>query len=65
MSISEARRRANEKWRSKFPEVRFRVSKEKKEQIQEHAAQQGETLNAFLNRAVSETMERDHAKKEE
>ena len=63
MAISDAQRRANEKWRSKFPEVRFRVSNEKKQQIQEHAAAQGESVNAFLNRAVEETMTRDNEKK--
>ena len=63
MAISEARRRANEKWRSKFPEVRFRVSNEKKQQIQDHAAVRGETINAFLNRAVEETIARDNDQK--
>lgn len=59
MAISEAQRRANDKWRSKFPELRFRVSVEKKALIQEHAEKQGESVNAFLNRAVDETMARD------
>ena len=63
MAISDAQRRANEKWRSKFPEVRFRVSNEKKQQIQDHAAARGETVNSFLNRAVEETMARDNNQK--
>ena len=59
MAISEARRRANDKWRAKFVEVRFRVTQEKKEQSQSFAAQNGESLNAFLNRAVDEAMSKE------
>lgn len=33
--------------------------------IQQHTTQTGESVNAFLNRAVNETMERDRTKKEE
>jgi len=62
MPISDARRRANDKWREKFVELRFRVTKEKKELIQEHAAKNGLSVNAFINRAVDETMERDAKK---
>ena len=59
MPISDARRRANDKWRSKFVEVRFRVTQDKKEIIQQHAAQQGESVNAFINRAVDEAIKKD------
>lgn len=65
MGISEARKRANDKWREKFEEVRFRVPKGKKEEIQQHAEQQGDgSLNAFMVRAVSETISRDLSKQE-
>lgn len=64
MSISDARRRANEKWlKEKVEEVKFRVPKGKKSVIQEHAAARGESVNAFLNRAVDEAMERDGEEK--
>ena len=59
MPISDARRRANDKWRSKFVEVRFRVTQDKKDIIQQHAAQQGESVNAFINRAVDEAIKKD------
>lgn len=59
MAISDARRRANNKWREKFDEMRFRVPKGKKELIQQHAADQAESVNAFINRAVDETLARD------
>ena len=60
MGISDARKRANNKWREKFDEIRFRVPLGKKELIQKHALEHGDTsLNAFLVRAVDETIERD------
>ena len=60
MAISDARRRANEKWqREKVEEIKFRVPKGKKEIIQQHAAQQGESVNAFINRAVDEAIKKD------
>lgn len=63
MAPSEAQKKATAKWqREKVEEVKFRVPMGKKAIIQEHAAKQGESVNAFLNRAVSETMERDAAK---
>lgn len=65
MGLSEARKRANDKWREKFDEVRFRVPKGQKEIIQAHAEQYGDqSLNAFLVRAVKEAMERDEENSE-
>ena len=62
MAASEAQKRANDKWRAKFIEVRFRVTPEKKVMIDEYAKQSGESVTAFLNRAVDEAMERDQQK---
>ena len=60
MPVSEARRRANEKWlKEKVEDIRFRVPMGQKAIIQEHAKKRGESVNAFINRAVSETMDRD------
>ena len=50
LHISEARRRANDKWRDKFDEMRFRVPKGQKEVISNYAAANGESVNAFINR---------------
>ena len=47
-----------------YEDVRFRVTKGKRAVIQAHAQSQGESVNAFLNRAVDETMERDRQKQE-
>ena len=63
MPPSDAQKKATAKWNAeKVDRVIFRVAKGKKEQIQEHAAARGESLSAFLNRAVDETMERDGQK---
>ena len=59
MPLTDAQRRAREKWLTKIDEIKFRVPKEKKTIIQEHAALRGESINAFLNRAVDETIRRD------
>lgn len=61
MPRSEAMDRAIKKYeQDKVDRVIFRVPKGIKEQIQDHAEKQGESLSAFLNRAVRETMERDN-----
>lgn len=63
MAISDARKRANDKWREKFDEIRFRVPKGQKETIHDHAISAGDSsVNAFLVRAVNETIERDNKK---
>lgn len=60
MPSSEAQSRARDKWlHEKVENVTLRVPKGKKSIIQEHAAKNGESVNAFLNRAVDETIQRD------
>lgn len=60
MPSTEAQRRAIAKWqKEKVEDIRFRVPKGEKESIQEHAKTQGESTNAFIYRAVKETMQRD------
>lgn len=63
MARTEAENRAIQKYeREKVDRVVFRVEKGKKERIQAHAMAQGESLSAFLNRAVDEAMARDSQK---
>ena len=45
-----------------YDEIKVRVNKGKKEIIQAFAESNGESVNAFINRAISEAMERDKAK---
>jgi len=60
MAPTDAQKRARDKWlNEKVEDIRFRVPKGKKAVIQEHAAKQGESVNAFINRAVDETIQRD------
>lgn len=42
-----------------YDEIKIRVPKGQKDLIQAHAEAQGESTNSFINRAISETMERD------
>ena len=60
MATSEALKRAIQKYdQDKIDRMFMRVSKGKKAVIQAHAAKRKESINAFLNRAVEETMARD------
>lgn len=60
MSQTEAQLRASRKYQQeKLDNITFRVPKGEKESIQEHAKTQGESTNAFIYRAVKETMQRD------
>ena len=42
-----------------YDKVLVRMPKGQKDLIQAHAEAQGESTNGFINRAISETMERD------
>ena len=60
MAISEARHKANEKWNAKaYDEIKVRVPKGEKEKIQAFAQKNGETVNGFINRLISEAMGMD------
>jgi len=60
--ISEAQRRAVAKYNAEnYDRVELRLEKGKKAIAKAHADTQGESLNAFINRAITETMARDTA----
>ena len=64
MARTDAMDRAIKKYeQEKVDHIMFRVPKGKKNLIQTHASERGESLAAFLNRAVDEAMERDNQKK--
>lgn len=46
-----------------YDEIKIRVPKGQKDLIQAHAEAHGESTNGFINRAISETMERDRKPK--
>lgn len=62
MAISKAQQRATANYVKKtYDRIEVKVSKGRKELIQAHANKMdGGSLNAFINRAISETMERDN-----
>lgn len=60
MAVSKAQQRAVNKYvKSNYDEVKLRMPKGKKDIIQAHAAQQRESVNAYINRAIDEAMQRD------
>lgn len=46
--------------KSNYDRVNLVMPKGKKDVIQAHAAQQGESVNAYINRAIDEAMQRDN-----
>lgn len=52
--------RSKNTWITKaYDRINLTVPKGQKDLIQAHAEAQGESTNGFINRAISETMERD------
>ena len=60
----EQRKAANERYLAKMDEIRIRMPKESglKEAIQAHAEMRGESVQAFILRAIQETMAREQVK---
>ena len=66
MATTKAQQRAVEKYKkANYDEIKVRVSKGEKEVIQAHAESAEESVNAFIKRAIAETMVRDKEKKTE
>lgn len=59
MAYNEVGKAATNKYRSKFDLIQIRLQQGERQIISEHAAQQGESMNTFVCRAIRETMERD------
>jgi len=57
--VSAAQRKATDKYLEKFDEMRVRVPNGQKAVFKAHAEAQDESLNSFIIRAMTETMERD------
>ena len=57
--FTEAQARAHKKYISQFVEMKIRTTQDRREIIRAHAESRGESVNAFINRAIEETMERD------
>lgn len=62
MPVSKAQQRAVNKYMANhYDRINITVPKGHKETIKAHAEAQGESVNAFVTRAISETMSRDKA----
>ena len=61
---SEAQKKANAKYNMKaYDRLEIKVKKGRKAELKTHAAEQGESLNGFVNRAIEEAQERDRQAK--
>lgn len=62
MPITKAQQKAVAKYtKANYDEIKVRAPKGRKEEIQAHAQARGESVNAFINRAIDNQMERDKA----
>ncbi len=60
MPASKAQQKAVNKYvREKYDRVLLTMDKGRKETIKAHAEALGESVNGFINRAITEAMERD------
>ena len=60
MPTTKAQQRAVNKYmKDNYDRVNLTLPKGQKERIKAHAESRGESVNAFINRAISETMERE------
>lgn len=60
MAVSKANQRAVNKYvKNNYDRINVTLPKGQRELIQSHAEKQGESVNAFIRRAINETMECD------
>ena len=61
MTISEAQKKANNKYRKEnIKRIPLDVQNEKYDQIKNAAMAAGETVNGYIKRAIDERIEREH-----
>ena len=60
MPTTKAQQRAVNKYmKDNYDRVNLTLPKGQKDRIKAHAESRGESVNAFINRAISETLERE------
>jgi len=60
VAVSKAQQKAVNKYMAaNYDRINLTVLKGQKDTIKAHAEARGESVNGFINRAISETMERD------
>lgn len=61
MPASKSQQKAVSKYmKQNYDEIKIRVKKGRKAIIQAYAETNGESMNSFIDRAITETMERDN-----
>lgn len=62
MAVSKAQQKATAKYvRANYDRIEIKVPKGRKEEIQAHCEARGESVNGFINRVVSDALEREKA----
>lgn len=60
VAVSKAQQQATNKYIAKaYDRINLTVPKGQKDEIQAHAAARGESVNGFINRAITNQIERD------
>ncbi len=60
--VSKAQQKAVQKYvKNNYDRVVVTLPKGRRDEVKKHASNHGESMNAFIVRAVNETMERDNA----
>ena len=60
--VSKAQQKAVQKYvKNNYDRVVVTLPKGRRDEVKEHASNHDESMNAFIVRAVNETMERDNA----
>lgn len=54
--VSEAQRKATDKYLEKFDEIRIRVPAGRKAEIKAYAEKLGQSMNSFVTNAIDEAM---------
>lgn len=57
-AVSDAQKRAHKKYMQQYVEVKVRMTPERRSMIQTYAAESGESVTAFINKAIDERIER-------
>lgn len=65
MAISKAQQKAVNKYvKENYDRINVNMPKGKKETVQAHATRHGLSVNAFINTAIDEKMERDNTRED-
>ena len=61
--FTDAQAKAHKKYMESVATIQVRMTADRRDEIKAHAAALGESVNIFINRAISETMVRDSTRR--